>query len=130
MSVSDMIKERLKKDQDEKPPKKPEKDKRIEKAKPQSKPDIIKGEKLEAMTVDDLASRVSEIKRPPFVKSEYQGRETISASIPGWIKAAVDYIATKDVKYSGFGGKSKLIGEALLGKIEREYPDIYNKLVK
>ena len=126
-----MIKERLKKEQEEKPPKKPEKEKSpIKKDKEEVTEDKIRGDTLESMTIDDLATRVSDMKRPPFVKSEYQGRETISASIPGWIKAAVDYIATKDMQYSGFGGKSKFIAEALLGKIEKQYPEIYKKLSK
>ncbi|MHA1839196.1 MAG: hypothetical protein ACTSVM_05085 [Candidatus Ranarchaeia archaeon] len=122
-----MIKERLEKEKEEKPPKKPGKDTVKKEVK---EPEKIKGKRLEDMTVDELASRINEIKRPPFVKSEYQGRETISASIPGWIKAAVDYIATKEIQYSGFGGKSKFIAEALLGKIERDYPEIYKKLAK
>ena len=111
--------------------KKPEKEKSpIKKDKKEVTEDKIRGDTLESMTIDDLATRVSDMKRPPFVKSEYQGRETISASIPGWIKAAVDYIATKDMQYSGFGGKSKFIAEALLGKIEKQYPEIYKKLSK
>ena len=82
------------------------------------------------VSMDDLADRIGDPKRSTFIKPEYQGRETISASIPGWIKAAIDYIAAKDAKYSGFGGKSKFISEALMLKVQNNYPDLYNKLVK
>ena len=114
-SPLDMIKKRLE-----------EKEKK-EKEGPGTKPDT----KTEPKSIPKLPDIVvDEPKRGSFVKGRYGGRETISGSIPGGIKAAVDYIAANDDKYSGFGGKSKFIAEALAHKIKSDYPDVHKELLK
>lgn len=80
--------------------------------------------------VGDTSVTVSKPKRMPFVKKKYKGRETISASIPGWLKAAMDYLAATSPKYRGFGGKSKFLSEAIEQKIKDEFPELYEKLKK
>ncbi|MHA2059228.1 MAG: hypothetical protein ACW976_00395 [Candidatus Ranarchaeia archaeon] len=122
MSVTDLIKKRMEneKKKDDKDPGGPPK-----KEKPQDENPKLPSKDL---SISDLAGRVKKGTRTGFVKGLYNGRETISGSIPGWIKAAVDYIAAKDPKYHGFGGKSRFLAEALEKKIKEEYSDIYKKL--
>ena len=118
MSVSDLIKKRLEEEKNRENEKNLRKDDKDEKKDPERK----------NVTITDLAGRVKKNSRESFVKTEYNGRETISGSIPGWIKAAVDYIATKNTTYFGFGGKSRFLAEALEEKIKKEHPGIYNQL--
>jgi len=82
----------------------------------------------------ELSSRVgdSSLKRLR-IEQQYVGRRTISASIPAWIKAALDYVAISAGKsgqgqYSGFGGKSRFIAEALEEKLKKDFPEVYEKL--
>ncbi len=119
MSVSDLIKERMKEKDKPKEPKA-----KRSKAKTETGP----------VELDDLSSRVGEsgLKRLG-IKQEYERRETISASVPGWIKAALDFIAIKatekgESQFSGFGGKSRFIAEALAAKLKEEFPDVFAKL--
>ena len=85
---------------------------------------------LATIVVGDTSVTVSKPKRMPFVKKKYKGRETISASIPGWLKAAMDYLAATSPKYRGFGGKSKFLSEAIEQKLKDEFPELYEKLKK
>ena len=85
---------------------------------------------LATIVVGDTSVTVSKPKRMPFVKKKYKGRETISASIPGWLKAAMDYLAATSPKYRGFGGKSKFLSEAIEQKLKDEFPVLYEKLKK
>ena len=85
---------------------------------------------LATIIVGDTSVTVSKPKRMPFVKKKYKGRETISASIPGWLKAAMDYLAATSPKYRGFGGKSKFLFEAIEQKLKGEFPELYEKLKK
>lgn len=87
-------------------------------------------ERESVLIVGDLEVHVSSPKRVPFVKKRYKGRETISASIPGWLKAALDYIASTVPKYKGFGGKSKFLSEAIESKLMSEFPKLYAELKK
>lgn len=82
------------------------------------------------IVVGDTSVTVSKPKRMPFVKKKYKGRETISASIPGWLKAAMDYLAATSPKYRGFGGKSKFLSEAIEQKLKDEFSELYEKLKK
>lgn len=118
MSATDLIRERMKKEKETKP-------KKESKTQTQETSDI---------ELDELSSRVgdSSLKRLR-IESEYEGRRTISASIPAWIKAALDYVAiaaTKsgEGKYGGFGGKSRFIAEALEAKIKSDFPEVFEKL--
>ncbi|MHA1916713.1 MAG: hypothetical protein ACTSUV_00145 [Candidatus Ranarchaeia archaeon] len=120
MSVSDLIKKRLEEEKNRENEKNIRKDEKVD----ERRKDFEK----KNLSIIDLAGRVKKNSRGPFVKTEYNGRETISGSIPGWIKAAVDYIATKDTTYFGFGGKSRFLAEALEEKIKKEHPGIYNQL--
>ena len=86
------------------------------------------------IALDELSMRVGDsgLKRLR-IEREYEGRRTISASIPAWIKAALDYVAIAATKsgesqYSGFGGKSRFIAEALEAKLKSDFPDVYKKL--
>jgi hypothetical protein len=123
MSVTDLIKKRMeeeKKKDDKKGPSDP----------PKKEPPKDKKTRLSSkdLSISELAGRVKKGTRTGFVKGLYNGRETISGSIPGWIKAAVDYIAAKDSKYYGFGGKSRFLAEALEKKIKEEFSDISKQL--
>lgn len=118
MSVSDLIKERMKKEKEDK-------------SKPGAKK---KTTETKDIGLDELSSRVGEsgLKRLR-IESEYEGRRTISASVPAWIKAALDYVAIAATKsgqgqYGGFGGKSRFIAEALEAKLKADFPDVYEKL--
>jgi len=112
-----------------------EEEKKREDEKKDEKP-IKKGEPIEKelkgppkdLNISELAGRIKKGTRTGFVKGLYNGRETISGSIPGWIKAAVDFIAAKEPKYFGFGGKSRFLAEALEMKIREEYSEIFKKL--
>ncbi|MGQ4833265.1 MAG: hypothetical protein ACP6IS_05145 [Candidatus Asgardarchaeia archaeon] len=84
----------------------------------------------EVVTLDDISIEIEKPKRRPVIKRKYQARETISASIPGWLKAALDLLASTTDKYHGFGGKSRFITEALEEKLEKEFPELYKKLKK
>jgi len=118
MSVSDLIKERIKK-------KRPPASDKEAKQHPAS---------TKVIDLDELASRVgpSGLKRLR-IENQYEGRRTISASVPAWIKAALDYVALVASKrshgrYSGFGGKSRFIAEALEAKLKADFPEVYEKL--
>ena len=120
MSVSDLIKERMKKE------------------KPKKKESPKESEQLEAKDIklDELSARVgaSGLKRLK-IESEYEGRRTISASVPAWIKAALDYVAITAHKsgqgqYRGFGGKSRFIAEALEAKLKNDFPEVYEILLR
>ncbi len=84
----------------------------------------------EAITLDNISIEIEKPKRRPTIKRKYQARETISASIPGWLKAALDLLASTTDKYHGFGGKSRFIAEALEEKLKSEFPELYKKLKK
>lgn len=91
-------------------------------------------EKISDIELDELSSRVGDsgLKRLR-IESEYEGRRTISASVPAWIKAALDFVAIAATKagqgqYGGFGGKSRFIAEALEEKLKSDFPDVYEKL--
>lgn len=67
------------------------------------------------------------------IEKQYVGRRTISASVPAWIKAALDFVAISAGKsgqgqYSGFGGKSRFIAEALEEKLKADFPEVHKKL--
>ena len=84
--------------------------------------------------LEELSTRVGDSGLQRIgIESEYEGRKTISASIPAWIKAALDYIAVTATKsgqwqYGGFGGKSRFIAEALESKLKKDFPEVYEKL--
>ncbi len=118
MSATDLIRERMKKEKETKPKKK-------EKKQPPETRDI---------ELDELSTRVGDsgLKRLR-IESEYEGRRTISASVPAWIKAALDFVALAATKsghgqFGGFGGKSRFIAEALEEKLKTDFPDVYEKL--
>jgi hypothetical protein len=119
MSVSDLIRERMKK-----------KGKSDE---PESE-EISSPEETRDIGLTELSNRVGDsgLKRLR-IEQQYVGRRTISASVPAWIKAALDYVAISAEKsgqgqYSGFGGKSRFIAEALEEKLKTDFPDVYKKL--
>ena len=101
------------------------------------KNDAEKSEETEAaeeekalVTIGDFSIEIARPKRRQFIKKTYKGRETISASIPGWIKAALDLLASTTDKYKGFGGKSRFIAEAIEAKLKEEFPDLYQRFKK
>jgi hypothetical protein len=123
MSVSDLIKERMKRkpgSTEEKPS--------------DQKPETAESDEAVDIGLEELSERVgpSGLKRLR-IEQEYEGRRTISASVPAWIKAALDYVAVSAGKagtspYGGFGGKSRFIAEALSEKLKSEFPEVYEKL--
>jgi hypothetical protein len=121
MSVSDLIKERMK---------------RKEASAQAKEEDSARGRGTGSahIELEELSARVGDsgLKRLR-IEREYEGRRTISASVPAWIKAALDYVAVASGKtarglYWGFGGKSRFIAEALEAKLKAEFPDVYEKL--
>ena len=126
MAATDLIRKRMEKE------KETEKEKKKE---PESKP-RRKAKPLETADIglEELSTRVGDSGLQRIgIESEYEGRKTISASIPAWIKAALDYIAVTATKsgqwqYGGFGGKSRFIAEALENKLKKEFPEVYEKL--
>jgi hypothetical protein len=120
MSATDLIRERMEKEkQKEKKPKQRETKSTTETKK---------------IELEELSTRVGDsgLKRLR-IESEYEGRRTISASVPAWIKAALDFVALAATKsgqgqYAGFGGKSRFIAEALEEKLKSDFPDVYKKL--
>ncbi|MFW9984992.1 MAG: hypothetical protein ACFFDJ_00320 [Candidatus Odinarchaeota archaeon] len=122
MSATDLVRERMKKEKEKDKGKEPKSKRRFA--------ELDTG----PIKLDDLPSRVGEsgLKRLGL-KEEYNRRETISASVPGWIKVALDFIALEATKkgegpYSGFGGKSRFIAKAVEEKIRSAFPEIYEKL--
>ncbi len=118
MSATDLIRERMKKEKETKP-------KTQEKKKSTATREIA---------LEELSTRVGDsgLKRLR-IESEYEGRRTISASVPAWIKAALDFVALAATKsgqgqYGGFGGKSRFIAEALEEKLKTDFPEVYKKL--
>lgn len=123
MSVSDLIKERMKR-----------KSESTETKPTEQKPETEESAETADIGLEELSERVgpSGLKRLR-IEQQYEGRRTISASVPAWIKAALDYVAvtagkTGTSSYSGFGGKSRFIAEALAEKLKSEFPDVYEKL--
>lgn len=123
MSVSDLIKERMKR-----------KTESTEQKPSEQKPEADELDDSTDIELEELSERVgpSGLKRLR-IEQQYEGRRTISASVPAWIKAALDYVAVKAGKtgtssYGGFGGKSRFIAEALSEKLKSEFPEIYEKL--
>lgn len=122
MSVSDLIKERMKR-------------KESKETKPtEQETEAVESEEAVDIGLEELSERVgpSGLKRLK-IEQQYEGRRTISASVPAWIKAALDYVAvtagkTGTSSYSGFGGKSRFIAEALSEKLKSEFPEVYEKL--
>jgi hypothetical protein len=119
VSVSDLIKERMKRKGEPTEPKPEESGRRREAT-------HIELEELSARVGDSGLKRLR-------IEREYEGRRTISASVPAWIKAALDYVAVASSKteqglYRGFGGKSRFIAEALEAKLKAEFPDVHQKL--
>ena len=119
MSVSDLIKERMKKKEGSGEAKAEEGGRRSEST-------HIELEELSARVGDSGLKRLR-------IERKYEGRRTISASVPAWLKAALDYVAVASGKteqgvYRGFGGKSRFIAEALEAKLKSEFPDVYGKL--
>ena len=117
MSATDLIRERMKKEKETKP-------------KSQEK----KSTETREIALEELSTRVGDsgLKRLR-IESEYEGRRTISASVPAWIKAALDFVALAATKsgqgqYGGFGGKSRFIAEALEDKLKTDFPEVYKKL--
>lgn len=126
MAATDLIRKRMEKEkQPDKDQEKESKPKTRRKAKPLDTSDI---------QLEELSSRVGDSGLQRLgIESEYEGRKTISASIPAWIKAALDFIALTATKsgqwqYGGFGGKSRFIAEALETKLKKEFPEVYEKL--
>lgn len=119
MSVSDLIKERMKR----------------KGGSAEAKPEEgARGRESLHIELEELSARVGDsgLKRLR-IERQYEGRRTISASVPAWIKAALDYVAVASGKtgqglYRGFGGKSRFIAEALAAKLKAEFPDVYEKL--
>jgi hypothetical protein len=118
MSATDLIRERMKKEKETKP-------------KTQEKK---KSTETREIALEELSTRVGDsgLKRLR-IESEYEGRRTISASVPAWIKAALDFVALAATKsgqgqYGGFGGKSRFIAEALEEKLKADFPEVYKKL--
>jgi hypothetical protein len=118
MSATDLIRERMKKEKESK-------------SKSREKPQSTETKEIE---LEELSTRVGDsgLKRLR-IESEYEGRRTISASVPAWIKAALDFVALAATKsgqgqYAGFGGKSRFIAEALEEKLKSDFPDVYKKL--
>lgn len=120
MSATDLIRERMEKEKGkEKKPKSRE-------TKPTTETKRIELEELSTRVGDSGLKRLR-------IESEYEGRRTISASVPAWIKAALDFVALAATKsgqgqYAGFGGKSRFIAEALEEKLKSDFPDVYKKL--
>jgi hypothetical protein len=95
-----------------------------------------KGQSAETREIEleELSARVGDsgFKRLR-IESEYEGRRTISASVPAWIKAALDFVSLAATKsgqgqYAGFGGKSRFIAEALEEKLKADFPKVYKEL--
>jgi hypothetical protein len=114
MSATDLIRERMKKE-----------------TKPKTQKSTAETREIE---LEELSTRVGDsgLKRLR-IESEYEGRRTISASVPAWIKAALDFVALAATKsgqgqYGGFGGKSRFIAEALEDKLKSDFPEVYKKL--
>jgi hypothetical protein len=123
MSVSDLIKERMKR-----------KSESTESKPAESKTETEESVETPDIGLEELSERVgpSGLKRLR-IEQQYEGRRTISASVPAWIKAALDYVAVTEGKagassYGGFGGKSRFIAEALAEKLKAEFPEVYEKL--
>jgi hypothetical protein len=126
MAATDLIRKRMEKEKEtEKGKKKESESKPRRKAKPLDNAEI---------GLEELSTRVGDSGLQRLgIESEYEGRKTISASIPAWIKAALDFIAVTATKsgqwqYGGFGGKSRFIAEALETKLKKDFPEVYDKL--
>lgn len=125
MSIADMIKKKLEQEKEKEKKKVDKKEKPLKEEKEQST-DIAES----VISVGNISIKISHPKRVPFVKKRYNGRETISASIPGWLKASLDYLASTIPRYRGFGGKSKFLAEAIEEKLKNEFPELYKELKK
>ncbi|MFX1509838.1 MAG: hypothetical protein ACFFBR_05985 [Promethearchaeota archaeon] len=120
MSATDLIRERMEKEKGKEKKPKPRE------AKPTTETKRIELEELSTRVGDSGLKRLR-------IESEYEGRRTISASVPAWIKAALDFVALAATKsgqgqYAGFGGKSRFIAEALEEKLKSDFPDVYKQL--
>lgn len=120
MSATDLIRERMEKEKGKE-----------KKSKPRETKPTTETKRIE---LEELSTRVGDsgLKRLR-IESEYEGRRTISASVPAWIKAALDFVALAATKsgqgqYAGFGGKSRFIAEALEEKLKSDFPDVYKQL--
>ncbi len=120
MSATDLIRERMEKEKGKE-----------KKSKPRETKPTTETKRIE---LEELSTRVGDsgLKRLR-IESEYEGRRTISASVPAWIKAALDFVALAATKsgqgqYAGFGGKSRFIAEALEEKLKSDFPDVFKKL--
>jgi hypothetical protein len=126
MAATDLIRKRMEKEKETEKEKKKEK---VPKTQRKTKP-------LDTAEIglEELSTRVGDSGLQRLgIESEYEGRKTISASIPAWIKAALDFIAVTATKsgqwqYGGFGGKSRFIAEALETKLKKDFPEVYEKL--
>ncbi|MFW9935858.1 MAG: hypothetical protein ACFFDU_10220, partial [Candidatus Thorarchaeota archaeon] len=119
MSATDLIRERMEKEKGKEKKPKPRE------TKPTTETKRIELEELSTRVGDSGLKRLR-------IESEYEGRRTISASVPAWIKAALDFVALAATKsgqgqYAGFGGKSRFIAEALEEKLKSDFPDVYKK---
>ena len=126
MAATDLIRKRMEKEKETEKEKKKESERKTRrKAKPLETAEI---------GLEELSTRVGDSGLQRLgIESEYEGRKTISASIPAWIKAALDFIAVTATKsgqwqYGGFGGKSRFIAEALETKLKKDFPEVYEKL--
>lgn len=120
MSATDLIRERMEKEKGKEKKPKPRE------TKPTTETKRIELEELSTRVGDSGLKRLR-------IESEYEGRRTISASVPAWIKAALDFVALAATKsgqgqYAGFGGKSRFIAEALEEKLKSDFPDVFKKL--
>ncbi len=120
MSATDLIRERMEKEKGKEKKPKPRE------TKPTTETKRIELEELSTRVGDSGLKRLR-------IESEYEGRRTISASVPAWIKAALDFVALAATKsgqgqYAGFGGKSRFIAEALEEKLKSDFPDVYKQL--
>lgn len=126
MAATDLIRKRMEKEKETEKEKKKERE-----SKPRRK---VKSLDSAEIGLEELSTRVGDSGLQRLgIESEYEGRKTISASIPAWIKAALDFIAVTATKsgqwqYGGFGGKSRFIAEALETKLKKDFPEVYEKL--
>jgi hypothetical protein len=105
-----------------------------EKESKQKSPKKAQSADTREIELEELSARVGDsgLKRLR-IESEYEGRRTISASVPAWIKAALDFVSLAATKsgqgqYAGFGGKSRFIAEALEKKLKADFPKVYKEL--
>jgi hypothetical protein len=126
MAATDLIRKRMEKEKETKKEKKQKSE-----TKPRKKAKALETAEI---GLEELSTRVGDSGLQRLgIESEYEGRKTISASIPAWIKAALDFIAVTATKsgqwqYGGFGGKSRFIAEALETKLKKDFPEVYEKL--